>query len=133
MPGPGSPATEPLEPPSELTVHISLTPRQDLSLGEEHQIEPQGLLQASEALPQQPLGPVPRRGAPDPAGGRQPETAVATAILHGDEREEGAVQALAASERTPEVARGAETLPRPQRRPLRGGGGAQAAIRFRPF
>ena len=133
MPGPGSPATEPLEPPSELTVHLSLTPLQDLFLREEHQIEPGGFLLAPEALPEQPLGPVPRRGAPDPARGRQSEPAVATTILHGDEREEGAVEALAAPERTPEVPRGAETLPRPQRRPLRGGGGAQAAIRFRPF
>jgi hypothetical protein len=110
-----------------------LTPRQDLFLREEYQIEPRGLLLAPEAFPEQPLGAVPRRGAPDPPGGRQSEAAVATTILHGDEREEGAVEALAAPEGTPEVARGAETLPRPQRRPLRGGGGAQAAIRFRPF
>jgi hypothetical protein len=114
----------------ELTVHLGLGTKDDLSLRNDDQVKA-GLALVSaapEAFPEEALRPIARHRRPHPPADRESQPVMPQVVRRGQELVEGPVEALALAKDAPELARGLEPLTRREARSR-----AQAESRFRPF
>lgn len=127
----GSPAGEEAsEAVLELTVHLGLGTKDDLSLRNDDEVKERLTLasMAPEAFPEKAFGPIARDRRPDLPADREPQPVMPQVVRRGQELVEGTVDALALAKHAPELARGLESMTRREPRAR-----AQAESRFRPF
>ena len=88
------------DPVSELTIHLGLCPPDDVRSGHDDEIEagPRRLRETTEALAQQPPGPVASDGAPDLPAHRQAKSVLGAIVWQGDHDELSAPESSSFSE-----------------------------------